>query len=234
MVAKIVGLLGELLLTAGVLVGLFAFYLLYWTGMETAKVQAEAKDELRQAWQQPAPAAPAAPIPDLAVQHTSGTGVALLSAPKAGIYELVAFEGVDQATLAGGPGHYPGTALPGQVGNAAFAAHRDGHGAPFDNIDRLGTCDDIYVETREAIYTYKVLPLDAQGGRGEDFHCAPEGIEIPEIAGQHIVTPDQSQVIDPVGGAALLTWTTCHPQWDNSHRLIIHAVLAHTEVKEMV
>ncbi|ALA66958.1 class E sortase [Corynebacterium lactis] len=241
MLAKIVGFVGELLLTAGVLAALFAFYLLYWTGLETGKIQSEAKDNLRNAWAAPisASAQPADPAavdapgaPAASTDWTQGSAVALLSAPKAGVNELVAFEGVDQGVLAGGPGHYPGTALPGEVGNTAFAAHRDGHGAPFDNIDRLHTCDDITVETREAIYHYKVLPDDGLAGAGEAFDCVPDGIEVPQVQGQHIVTPDRSDVILPIGNAQMLTWTTCHPQWDNTHRLIIHAVLAQTEMKE--
>nr|WP_120491535.1 class E sortase [Corynebacterium lactis] len=236
MLAKVVGFIGELLLTAGVLAALFAFYLLYWTGLETSKIQNEAKDNLRNSWSAPVSANPTvpgeAPQEGSPVAWQQGSAVALLSAPKAGVNELVAFEGVDQGVLAGGPGHYPGTALPGQVGNSSFAAHRDGHGAPFDNIDRLHTCDDITVETQEAIYHYKVLPDDGLAGEGQAFDCVPDGIEIPKVQGQHIVTPDRSDVILPVGGAQMLTWTTCHPQWDNTHRLIIHAVLAQTEMKE--
>ena len=42
------------------------------------------------------------------------------------------------ADLAKGPGHYPGTPLPGQIGNAAIAGHRTTHGAPFCHVDELG------------------------------------------------------------------------------------------------
>lgn len=232
MVWKILGVVGELLLTAGVLAALFAVYLLYWTGIDTSRAQASAKDELRATWG--APAVPGAPAPGQGGEVATGTNasvwdqgnpVALISAPKAGFNELVVFEGVDQGTLRSGPGHYPGTALPGEVGNSAYAAHRDGHGAPFDNIDRLHTCDDITVETRDGVYSYKVLPDDGQAGAGEPFDCVPEGTEVPEVPGQHIVTPDRGDVVLPVGGAKMITLTTCHPQWDNTHRLIIHAVL---------
>ncbi|MDU3111700.1 sortase domain-bontaining protein [Corynebacterium sp.] len=53
------------------------------------------------------------------------------------------------------------------------------------------------------------------------------------MPGQHIVTPDRADVLNPIGDATLLTLTTCHPQWDNTHRLIIHAVLASVETKEV-
>ena len=70
-------------------------------------------------------------------------------------------------------------------------------------------------------------------GAGEGFDCVPEGTNVPEIPGQHIVTPDRADVLNPVDDATLLTLTTCHPQWDNTHRLIIHAVLAGVETKEV-
>lgn len=161
----------------------------------------------------------------------TGAPVAFLSAPAAGFDGLVAFSGVDQATLAGGPGHYPETALPGQPGNSSFAAHRDGNGAPFDHIDRLGTCDDITVETATHVFHYKVLPVDGLAGRGEPFDCVPEGTPIPDVPGRHIVTPDRVDVVGKHGDASMLTFTTCHPRWSNTHRLIVHAVLAGADDK---
>lgn len=47
---RAVNVLGELLITVGVLVGLFVFYLLYWTGVSTGRVQSQASDDLRSAW----------------------------------------------------------------------------------------------------------------------------------------------------------------------------------------
>ncbi|MFD5868187.1 class E sortase [Corynebacterium sp. NPDC060344] len=246
MVSRIAGIVGELLITFGVIIALFVFYQLYWTGVSTGKAQAQAADNLRSQWVAGAPADPAAPAPapeegqpplDPTIGGygdgwgTEGAPVAFLTAPNAGIQDFVAFEGVDLGTLANGPGHYPGTALPGQVGNSSFAAHRDGNGAPFDNIDRLGTCDDIIVETQAAIFRYKVLPVDGLAGAGEAFDCVPEGTIVPGVPGRHIVTPDQSQVVTPHGEASMVTFTTCHPQWSNTHRLIVHGVLAGVEPK---
>ncbi len=239
MVRSVVSFVGELLITAGILAALFAFYLLYWTGLDTARAQSQASDELREQWQASASAGAGADavgadgVGGAAASQgwEYGSAVAFLSAPKANVNGLVAFEGVDLATIANGPGHYPGTALPGQVGNSAFAAHRDGNGAPFDDIDRLGTCDDITVETQEAIYHYKVLPLDGLAGAGEPFDCVPEGTEVPNLPGNYIVTPDRYDVVYPQGNAQLVTFTTCHPKWDNTHRLIVHGVLASVEYK---
>lgn len=238
MASRIAGILGELLITFGVIIALFVFYQLYWTGVSTGKAQAQAADDLRAQWGAAAPADGAAgdaaggDAAGGAGWGTEGAPVAFLTAPNAGIHDFVAFEGVDLATLANGPGHYPGTALPGQVGNSAFAAHRDGNGAPFDNIDRLGTCDDIIVETQSMVYRYKVLPVDGLAGQGEAFDCVPEGTVVPAVPGRHIVEPHQSEVVTPHGEASMVTFTTCHPQWANTHRLIVHGVLAGVELKE--
>lgn len=53
------------------------------------------------------------------------------------------------------------------------------------------------------------------------------------MPGRHIVTPDRSGVVTPHGEASMVTFTTCHPQWANTHRLIVHGVLAGVEAKEM-
>ena len=45
--------------------------------------------------------------------------------------------GVSEQDLMLGPGHYPGTALPGQLGNVAIAGHRTTYGAPFYSLDAL-------------------------------------------------------------------------------------------------
>lgn len=55
-----------------------------------------------------------------------------------------------------GVGHYAGTALPGEVGNFAVAAHRTTHGAAFMDLDKLKQGDRVYVETKDGIYTYTV------------------------------------------------------------------------------
>jgi sortase A len=94
----------------------------------------------------------------------------------------LAREGVDTGTLRASAGHVPGTALPGDAGNAAFAAHRDTFFRPLEGI-REG--DDIRVTTA-----------------GGEFHY--------QVTGTRIVDPDEVSVLEPTTGATL-TLVTCYP-----------------------
>jgi len=65
----------------------------------------------------------------------------------------MAREGIDTGTLRGSAGHVPGSALPGERGNAAFAAHRDTFFRPLQGI-RKG--DAIAVTTTGGEFRYVV------------------------------------------------------------------------------
>lgn len=54
------------------------------------------------------------------------------------------------------PGHYPGTALPGEKGNVAIAGHDSGPAGYFKKINRLTRGDRIYLHTPLASYIYEV------------------------------------------------------------------------------
>lgn len=106
-------------------------------------------------------------------------------------------EGVAPADLARGPGHMPGTAMPGQPGNAVISGHRTTYGAPFYHLDRLEPGDAIVVETQIGIHFYEVAEI-------------------------HVVDPYAAWVIEQVDGA-WLTLTTCHPRGRRTERLIVFA-----------
>lgn len=190
----------------------------YWgTDLVAAQAQDDASGELDQQWRNDIPEpVGAAPI---------GTPIARLDIPRLGSdWTRVLFEGVDQDTLAKGPGHYPGAGQIGEPGNYAIAGHRVGRGAPFDGAADIRPCDPITVTTQAAVYTYLVLPY-----AGLPAPCA-----LPDLAGvpgQEIVSPDDVDVItaSPDGsrasGRSLLTITTCHPRYSARQRLVIHAVL---------
>ena len=62
--------------------------------------------------------------------------------PKIGLVHPV-YEGVTLTVVDQGPGHWPGSAVPGQLGNAVFAGHRVTHSHPFRNVDKLVAGDEI-------------------------------------------------------------------------------------------
>jgi sortase A len=81
-----------------------------------------------------------------------GDTVAKLSIPRLGA-DIYVVEGTDAKDLRLGPGHMPGTALPGEKGNCVIAGHRDTHFRVLRNI-RPG--DEITLETTEGRFVYTV------------------------------------------------------------------------------
>jgi sortase A len=73
----------------------------------------------------------------------TGAPVARLVIPRIGLDEIVV-EGVHNAQLAAGPGHLPGSVLPGDEGNSVLSAHRDRH---FSALDELAEGDTVITET---------------------------------------------------------------------------------------
>jgi sortase A len=226
---------GQALITCGLVCLLFVVYELWVTDLFAAREQSHLSQEIHQHWADaptvepsPAdPAQPAAPFTPAAINVSVGQPFAVLHIPRlAGGdgFSRVVVEGVAQTQLAQGPGHYLGTAMPGEQGNAAFAGHRVGRGSPFLDLDKLLPGDAIVVETADAWFTYRVLGDTATGS----FTGDPSG-----IPGQEIVPPTDVSVISPTPGGpaagpasgAYLTLTTCHPKFSARHRLIVHARL---------
>jgi sortase (surface protein transpeptidase) len=207
---------GELLVTAGLVLLLFVVYELYVTDLLTGRRQAVLAEQLDRQWAQ-APVAPGEVVP--------GDAFAVLHVPRLGAdYRQVVLEGTAEEQLAQGPGHYAGTAGPGEQGNLALAGHRVGKGSPFLELDRLRPGDPVVVETAEHWSVYRVLGTPG----GDDFAGDPSG-----IPGQRVVDPSDVSVISPTPGAAAgapatgayLTLTTCHPRFSARERLVVHARL---------
>ena len=164
--------IGELLLTVGLVVLLFVFYEAYFTNWSSAEKQRQATAKLDDTWHN------GRGLVDRPVQ---GAGVAKLYIPAFGPdFVFTVLEGTDAGTLEAGPGHYLGTATPGEVGNFAVAGHRVGKGSPFNSLDQLSSCDAIVVETADHWYVYRVLPLQGElagwsAGKGTRSQC--RGVE---------------------------------------------------------
>ena len=89
----------------------------------------------------------AVPLPVIAVSGREirrGAVVARLVIPAIDLDEIV-LEGVGPMELNGGPGHFPGSVLPGEAGNAIVSAHRDRH---FRRFGELHVGSHIRTETR--------------------------------------------------------------------------------------
>jgi sortase A len=224
---------GQTLITLGLVVLLFVAYELWVTNLFNARTQHKLGNTLAKEWEDgddplvgseggaPGPAKPGDKISRIPL----GKGFANIYIPKFGLdYVYTVVEGTTPDDLNLGPGHYVGSALPGQVGNFAVAGHRVGKGSPFLNLDKLSAGDAIVIETKSFWYTYRVLPLT--GGGPSNF--APTGVA--KIPGMEIVAPTDVNVIRPVPGSTakatqrLITLTTCHPKFSAKQRLIIHGV----------
>lgn len=247
----------ELLITIGVISVLFVAYQVWWTNIEAEQRQSEANHRLGELWNDENPRALAAPA--------EGTAFARLAIPAFGSdYSFAIVEGVSDADLEIGPGHYPQSAAPGEAGNFAVAGHRVGRGAPFNDLNLLNSCDAIVVETAGSWNIYRVLPIDVQGQQRQQAVSSCFGPELAArlsqggyatVPGREVTTPGDVSVIAPIPGTpsaqvaapgapdaprapgvevadvGLLTLTTCHPQFSNQERMIVHAALQRVEPK---
>lgn len=200
--AKLLRGAGEVLITVGAVALLFLVYQLWWTSVLADRQAARNADTIVQDWQS---ATPTDEVPAEDLQPPpEGTGFALLTVPRLGanMDQKPVLQGVSLDVLAQGMGHYPDSAMPGQEGNFAVAGHRITYGEPLRNVDTLQVGDNVYVETRDFWYTYR-------------------------LAKSEIVLPDATWTIapEPFGsetdlGNSLITLTTCEPLYGNSHRWI--------------
>jgi sortase A len=180
--AKVLGALGRSCITVGTLLLLFVAYQLWGTGIREAQAQTKITKEFHKTLDDVIDGS----IPDTAAAISAvpeGEPTAIIDIPKINVHKTVV-EGVGIPDLKKGPGHYPGTPLPGQKGNAAIAGHRTTYGAPFNRIDELKPGDTINVQTVQGKWRYVVKETQ-------------------------IVKPTQVEVLEDKGDNRL-TLTACH------------------------
>jgi sortase A len=200
------------LVTVGLLLLSFVAYQLWGTAL----YEHHAQDQLRQELQRklgptstttsspPSPASTTTTVPaDQVAPNTPapsvGTPIGLLTIPRIGMSGAAIVEGTDENQLQQGPGHYLGTPMPGQAGNAAIAGHRTTYGAPFYNLNELQPGDPIMIQTAQGNFTYTVET-------------------------SHVVSPSNTAVLDASTGPQL-TLTTCNPRYSAATRLVVVASL---------
>jgi sortase A len=211
--ASPVRLAGIALVTAGVLSGAVLAGQTLLPARETAAGQAALDEQVREQWAQaPPPPQEGTVQTDLdtpVAEPAAGQPFAVMHVPRWGT-RVTVVQGVSTADLRKGPGHYPGTAVPGQIGNVAVAGHRGPAGAPFNDIDKLVDGDPIVVETATSWYVYRVA---------RHVVVAPDRVdvvaEVPERPGVRATS-------------AMLTLTACHPRFSSRQRYVVFAELGET------
>jgi sortase A len=211
---SVIGVLGELLITAGVFVLLFLGWQVWLNDIIEGAAQDKQAQQLSQSWKgaatatsTPVPSAsPGTPVVAVAPGNAQKFGI--LYVPRFGVtWERPIAQGVGVRDVLDkiGVGHYPGSAMPGQVGNFAIAAHRHAYGGGFENLHLLHVGDHVYIGTKDGWYEYTFRDIE-------------------------YVKPTQVNVLQPVPmepGVApvdrILTMTTCNPFFSTAERMIAFA-----------
>ena len=213
--AVVVGLIGELMITAGLFLGLFVVWQIWWTDIEAQAVYREVVAE----FEAEAPQVDPTDIIEederryedapLVAGGAPGERLGLLRVPQWGEgYRVPVVEFMDPMIGPldeGSVVRYENSASPGQLGNFTVAGHRQSHGAAFLRVDELAVGDAIIFETADAWYVFSVSEWS-------------------------IVRPTDTDVIaqnpfDPTAAPTerLFTLTTCHPLFSTRERYIVHA-----------
>jgi sortase A len=117
----------------------------------------------------------------------------------------VVVEGTDAGDLRKGPGHYPGTPLPGQRGTVAIAGHRTTYGAWFRRLNQLDPGDTVELSMPYGRFTYAVQQ-------------------------RKIVPPTATWVTHRVGYDRLVL-SACHPLYSAAKRIVVFAKLVRTKAR---
>lgn len=213
---SVIGVIGELLITAGVLVFLFLGWQLWLNDLIVGAEDNHAAAALAQTWEienPPTRDVPVTPIdygdPVVSAAPANAKTLAIMYVPRFGAdwtREIAEGIGLSDVLNTRRIGHYPTTQMPGDVGNFAVAAHRLTYGAPFRDIDQLRLGDRIYVMTPDGYYTYLFRNLEYVDKHGV-------GVLDP--------VPQQADV-EPT--TRLLTLMSCNPKWSTAERIVAYAV----------
>ena len=110
------------------------------------------------------------------------------------------YEGIRLSTFDLGPGHWPGSAMPGELGNVVVAGHRVSGNQDFRDIDQLTSGDEVIFTTDAGRHAYRVMSTE-------------------------IVDPDALRVVDQTY-AKTATLFACHPPGSVAQRIVVHLELA--------
>ncbi|MFF7793611.1 class E sortase [Streptomyces sp. NPDC007991] len=209
-IAMAVSVFGELLITAGLVLGLFVAYSLWWTNVVADRAAGKQADKVRDDWANGGAGGPGA--------LDTKNGIGFLHVPAMRNGEVLVEKGTSNKILNDGvAGYYTDpvkAVLPmsGKTGNFSLAAHRDGHGAKFHNIDKIRKGDPIVFETKDKWYVYKVYDI------------------LPETSKFNVTVlsqvPKESGKKKP---GHYITLTTCTPVYTSTYRYIVWGELERVE-----
>ncbi|MGH3309763.1 MAG: class E sortase [Streptomyces sp.] len=206
-VSAVVGGIGELLITAGVVLALFVAYSLWWTNVLAERDSRQAGDKVRENWLH---------------DRTPGAldtkdGVGFLHVPSMSDSDILVMKGTNAKELnKGAAGYYTKPVKSGmpqdQSGNFSLAAHRDGHGAKFHDIDKIEKGDSIVFETKNTWFVYKVFKLLPSTSKYNVDVLKP----VPEGSGKK-------------RDGRYITLTTCTPVFTSTYRYVVWGELERTQ-----
>ena len=105
-------------------------------------------------------------------------------------------EGISLVTIDRGPSHWPGSAMPGEVGNVVVAGHRVTHSHPFRHIDSMVPGDEVIFTVDGVRHRYV-------------------------MTGNQVVTPEQTEIVNQTP-AKTATLFACHPPGSARYRFVVH------------
>ncbi|WP_162872661.1 class E sortase [Austwickia chelonae] len=216
-VATVTGVLGELLITFGLLVLLFVGWQVWWVTRAASQASASVVSDLGREFADPTllgASGTTGPAPATAsaitnANTTVGKAFGLITVPRFGNGPQPVLQGTSTAQLDKGIGHDPTSAMPGQIGNFATAGHRDTYSHPYNRIDALREGDDIVVEVKDGWAIYQV---------DNSKIVLPHQVEV------FAPTPDRPGVTPT---EAWMTLIACEPHWTAQKRWVVHARLHH-------
>lgn len=207
-IATAVSVFGELLITAGLILGLFVVYSLWWTNVIADRAAGKQADKVRDNWAQDR--GPGA--------LNTRNGIGFLHVPAMGGGEVLVEKGTSSKQLNDGvAGYYTDpvkATLPmsGKDGNFSLAAHRDGHGAKFHNIDKIEKGDPIVFETKDKWYVYKTYAILPETSK---YNVKVLGA-VPKESGKK-------------KAGKYITLTTCTPVYTSRYRYVVWGELVRVE-----
>ncbi len=201
--ARVLTVIGLVMLVAGVAVLGWVGWQMYGTNYVSARKHTELVERVEKTWRQG----------NDTVKSSEGSVEAVVRIPRFGKgYAVPLLEGVEDDALAAGFGHFKSSASPGAKGNYALAAHRVTHGEPLRQMPDLVPGDKVIVETRKWTYTYV---LDTGGDDLVVPFTQTWVIDpLPTNPAAGGVQPAQD------AGQRLITLTTCSELFHTDNRMI--------------